>query len=92
MSINRLRIKEIQGEIRQVLMRDWDPIGVRDEPNAQDEYDSYIGRVYSLIAKRASEEEIAQYLLSVETEKMGYGPVARGGLLPVARALLARKL
>ena len=27
----------------------WDPIGVKDEPNAQDEYDGYLGGVYELL-------------------------------------------
>jgi hypothetical protein len=91
MSINRQRAKEIQAEIRQVLMRDWDPIGVCNEPNAQDEYDSYIGDISSLLVSRASQEEIAQYLLSVETEEMEYDPCENSARLPVARALLAIK-
>jgi len=34
------RAAEIQDSIRQVLFRDWDPIGVSDNPKLADEYDS----------------------------------------------------
>jgi hypothetical protein len=34
----------------------WDPIGVKDEPNAQDEYDGYLG-VYELLVSGASDED-----------------------------------
>ena len=59
----------IQDQMRDVLNRDWDPIGVADV--VADEYDMYIGQIHSLLAKRASEREIAEYLLWVEVERMG---------------------
>jgi hypothetical protein len=46
------------------------PIGIRDEPNAQDEYDVYLGNVYELLAGGAPDERIAQYLLKVVKERM----------------------
>ena len=36
--IDKYESRRIRGEIRRVLMTVWDPIGVKDEPNAQDEY------------------------------------------------------
>jgi hypothetical protein len=42
----RRNARKIQESIRLVLLRDWDPIGVQDVPEAQDEYDSYVGGVY----------------------------------------------
>lgn len=89
MSIEEYRSRSIRVEIRHVLMRKWDPIGVREEPNAQDEYDSYIDDVFALIVKRASENEIAKYLLWVETERMGLNVHPTVDLLPIARTLLA---
>jgi hypothetical protein len=59
----------IQNRVRDVLNRDWDPIGVAEV--VADEYDMYIGQIHSLLAKSASEEEIAEYLLWVEVERMG---------------------
>ncbi|MFZ3266834.1 MAG: hypothetical protein WA172_22710 [Terriglobales bacterium] len=51
-------------------MQVWDPIGIKDEPNAQDEYDGYLGNVYELLISGAPDERIAQYLVNVVTERM----------------------
>ena len=48
----------------------WDPIGVRDEPNAQDEYDSYLGGVFDLLAGGASDDRISEHLWRIVTERM----------------------
>lgn len=50
--IDKYESRRIRTEIRRVLMTVWDPIGVRDEPNAQDEYDSYLGGVFGLLTRR----------------------------------------
>ena len=65
------RARDIQESIRRVLLRDWDPIGVKDVPEAQDEYDGYVGSVYRLLAQGAGREAIAQYLAAVERDSMG---------------------
>jgi hypothetical protein len=80
------RAREIQDAIREVLMREWDPIHVRDIPEAQDEYDGYVGGVYRLLASGASEVTIATHLASVERDSMGFATSAEA-LLPVARNL-----
>jgi hypothetical protein len=66
------RAKEIQESIRKVLLRDWDPIGVADVEEAQDEYDSYIGGVYRLLASGGSEDDIVNYLWQAEID-LGLG-------------------
>ena len=63
--------QEIQDAIRQILLQDWDPIGVRDAPTAQDEYDGYVGGIYRLLASAASPEAVAKHLGAIETEQMG---------------------
>ena len=64
------------------------PIGVRDVPEAQDEYDPYVVGVYKLLVSGASEGEIADHLYRVDlggsTEPIGSN---RGALLPAARSL-----
>ena len=64
------RATEIQDNIRDVLMKNWDPIGVSNESGAQDEYDGYIGGIYRLLANRASEKQIIDHLYKIETENM----------------------
>ncbi len=63
---------EIHTAIRRVLLQSWDPIGIGDEPHAQDEYDGYIPEIYKLLLKRAPEKKIVDYLLWVVTERMGF--------------------
>ena len=65
------RAREIQDQIRHILLHEWDPIGVQDEPNAQDEYDSYVGDVYRLLADGASSRMVAEHLARIEGEQMG---------------------
>ena len=87
MSDRNQRAREIQESIRQVLLRDWDPIGVSDVPEAQDEYDSYVGGVYRLLASGASEDEIIEHLYRIESDRMEMPAADREGLRGVAREL-----
>ena len=66
------RAKEIQQGIRNVLLQDWDPIHVRYEPQAQDEYDSYLGGVYRLLASGAAPPALTEPLARIEREEMGF--------------------
>jgi len=68
--IDKYESRRIRVDIRRVLMQVWDPIGVKDEPNAQDEYDSYLGNVYELLVGGVSDDRIAEYLRSVVTERI----------------------
>ena len=81
------KAREIQGEIGRILLRHWDPVGVRDEPRARDEYDHYVGGVYRLLASGASPEAVAEHLCAVEAEWMGLAQARPGNLLPVAAKL-----
>lgn len=71
--------------IRDVLLTDWDPIGVPGIPD--DEYDNYIPAIYGMLAQGRSEQEIADYLSQIEIDWMGFTPV-RSHLEAVARKLL----
>jgi len=65
------RAKEIQASIRDVLMSQWDPINVCDVPEAQDEYDGYVGGIYHLLSSGAGEKQLFDHLYKIETEYMG---------------------
>ena len=62
--------RQIQDSIRSVLLHDWDPIGVADDPDAQDEYDSYVGEVYRLLASGASVGDVVKHLARIELDSM----------------------
>jgi len=68
------RAKSYQDAIREVLMREWDPIGVADVPEAQDEYDSYINQIYGMLIRREPKTKLVDFLWWAENENMGlYG-------------------
>ena len=57
--------------IRSVLRLEWDPIGVRDEPRAQDEYDMYAPKIAALLDGGARASDVAGHLLAIERDRMG---------------------
>lgn len=68
-ALNQARV--LHARIKEVLLKEWDPIGVSATPQAQDEYDSYVPAIYSLLIARKSVNEVNEYLLWLETEQMG---------------------
>jgi hypothetical protein len=81
------RIRQIEGAIREILLRRWDPIGVAEEPAAQDEYDGYIGGIYRLIASGAGSAAIAEHLAAIERDQMGFRDATAAERLHVASEL-----
>ena len=82
------RARDIQRSIAEVLLRNWDPIGVRNVPQAQDEYDAYVGGVYRLIASGATARELAKHLARLEAEHLGFQDTDPKMLIPLAKKLL----
>ena len=80
----------IQDEIRSILNADWDPIGVSDI--VDDEYDAYIGHIYSMLANSGSEQAVADYLLSIERDRMSLQGTPTNQRLSVAAKLRKLKL
>jgi hypothetical protein len=71
--IDKRPSSENRALIREILMRQWDPIRLRTIAGApENEYDRYIDRIYALVADRhPSEEKISAYLLDVQSRRMG---------------------
>ena len=82
------RAAEIQNAIRQILFREWDPIGVRDVENRVDEYDSCIAPVYRVLVGTKSEEDLVKVLGQQERELRGTARRPDDHLRRIARALL----
>ena len=61
--------RKIQESIRQILWNDWDPIGINDS-GPDDEYDSYVGGIYRLLACGTSEYQVIERLYQLETVSM----------------------
>jgi hypothetical protein len=63
---------EKRNKVRQVLLRVWDPVGIADQDEAQDEYDAYVGQVYKRLVRDEPEDALFEYLWWLETECMGF--------------------
>jgi hypothetical protein len=80
--IDKYESRRIRVEIRCVLWNVWDPIGVKDDPNAQDEYDCCLRSLF----KCASDDQIAEYLWQQGTEHMGLS-LHKDAMYPTVAAL-----
>jgi|GEM_PF-2828162 len=67
----RISSAELHDKVRHCLLHEWDPIGVREFPEAQDEYDSYVTSVCSLLSDGADAYKLRQHLAHQETANMG---------------------
>lgn len=86
MTFDRASVKAWFRRVRDVLNREWDPIG--DCP--ENEYDTYAARVMALILEDRSDEAIENYLEWVETQYMGLRePVDRDRLKRTVAAIRA---
>ena len=73
-------------QVRDVLNRDWDPIGVF--PSVKDEYDGYALRVVRLLVEGAAARQIAALLTTIERAQMGYEQATEERNLPIAETLV----
>jgi hypothetical protein len=58
----------------EILHYIWDPIGVSDAPHARDEYRGYLPQVFKMLIDQSPEEKIVNYLIKIETDRMGLNP------------------
>ena len=75
MPLDRQEPKAWLARLREVLNREWDPIGVLpyDGGGPEDEYESYRDKLASMISAHATDEELAAYLEWAASEEMGLG-------------------
>jgi hypothetical protein len=64
------RSRTYQVRIREVLLRDWDPIGVSEIPEAQDEYDHYIHEIHGQLIRHEPLARLIDHLWWIETSHM----------------------
>jgi hypothetical protein len=73
--------------IRSILRQHWDPAGVKDAPEAFDEYDSYIPRIQAS-ALGGDANAICAYLIGIEANEMMLAP-NKPRALAVAKEIVA---
>ncbi|WP_213993554.1 hypothetical protein [Sodalis sp. dw_96] len=57
-------------QVKTILLNDWDPIGIKDLPEANDEYDDYVFTVCEMISEGKHESDFYDFLFWVESERI----------------------
>jgi hypothetical protein len=57
--------------VRDVLFREWDPIGVNDNESCRDEYDSYAPTICRWLRQGVDEHKLANHLSQLQKVSMG---------------------
>jgi hypothetical protein len=86
-SIDKPESRRIRELIRHVLLEVWDPIGIKEEPNAQDEYDGYIDKLYGLLVSHAYDSHLIDYLYWAAHDNMGFDAATRTDMKETVKAL-----
>ena len=63
-------------QLRRILLRKWNPLGLRHTPEAANKYDAYLGQIASRLSAGVSAQDIAAFLGDVEEVRMGLAPSA----------------
>lgn len=83
------RQKSLLTAVQEVLFREWDPIGVNDNEQCQDEYDSYAGTICRWLQDGVDEYKLAAHLSAIQRESMGISLIDEDANRQIARRLLA---
>ena len=64
-------IDYLTARVKYILLEDWDPIGIKDLAEAQDEYDSYVPKICGMLRGGCTFDELYKHLRWIESEHMG---------------------
>ncbi|MBF8965717.1 hypothetical protein I0P70_20865 [Pontibacter sp. FD36] len=80
---------ELYKAVDEILWEDWDPIGVNGFA-PRDEYQSYVPEIFTMLNEGKDENEIADRLIQIATERMGLFEDREHCLL-IAKKLIKQK-
>jgi hypothetical protein len=86
----RRELKALIGEVRQILLRDWDPIGVG--ANLADEYDFILGKVMAGLSETPDPSRIAALLAQIERDDLCLSTPQQAACDAAAKSLTALRL
>ena len=78
---------EAEQRIERALLEQWDPLGVANTPGVHAEYQAYAHEVYNLLARGASDVQIARFLHRAENGELGHPELASRDLAPLVTQL-----
>lgn len=81
--------EEVERSIARAMIDHWNPLGLVDSAEPHHEYDRFAHEVYSLLARGASDTQVARFLHRVEREELGHPELADVALTPLLTTLRA---
>ena len=84
-----MKRKEILQSVKEVLFREWDPIGLNSNPARNDEYDSYASGIVRLLQAEADEYKIAEHLRNLQRVSMAMNSTNEERDRGIARRLIS---
>lgn len=82
------QMRDLISRVDEILLHEWDPIGVKDTPDAWDEYSSYAPGLLRY-AMGGNAEEVADQLHRITHKTMGLCGNNREHHLKIAQKLIA---
>ena len=79
----------IEAEIGTLLLEQWDPLGMREQPEPRAGYLNYAHEVYKLLSMGASDTQVGRRLHQAESAELQHPELATRDLTPLLRALRA---
>lgn len=65
------RLSNLREQVKEILMKHWDPIGIQGIPEAAGEYDGYAGDIAKMVSVKTSTHDLENHLLRIEVASMG---------------------
>ena len=78
---------ETEAEIARILLEQWDPLLVREQPGVHEEYAGYAHDIYNLLAMGASDVQIVRALHRAEKDHLNHPELVSRDLSVLMRAL-----
>jgi len=69
--MSKAQRKELWQEVKEILWREWDPIGINSNPACDGEYDSYVNTIVRLLQAGADGYKMSEHLSDLRRVSMG---------------------
>ena len=81
--------EDVERSIARALTDQWNPLGLNASVEPHHEYDLYVHEVFNLLARGASDMQIARFLHRAERDELGHPELASAPLTPLLTTLRA---
>jgi hypothetical protein len=86
--MSKVKEKELWQAVKEVLWREWDPIGISSSSAWDDEYNSYVNTIVRLLQAGADEYKMTEHLDNLRRVNMGLSSANEERDCHIARRLI----